>query len=192
MPENSALVDIVQFFDRLGVYDVILPFLLVFTLVFAILEKTKVLGTENGETKKNLNAMMAFVLGFFVIASSKIVEIIFTVSSQIVVLLLLSVLFLMLAGSFAKQGEDFALNSYWNVIFMVIMFFGIVFIFLNAITTKNGKTYLEVVWDWLSAYWTSSAVAAIVFIVLVIAFIYWVTSSGKSGGGGSMHKSEHH
>src|SRR3989338_1418690 len=129
---------------------------------------------------------------FFVIASSKIVEIIFTVSSQIVVLLLLSVLFLMLAGSFAKQGEDFALNSYWNVIFMVIMFFGIVFIFLNAITTKNGKTYLEVVWDWLSAYWTSSAVAAIVFIVLVIAFIYWVTSSGKSGGGGSMHKSEHH
>src|SRR3989338_9223861 len=177
MVENSALVDIVQFFNRLGVYDVILPFLLVFTLVFAILEKTKVLGTEeSGGTKKNLNAMIAFVLGFFVIASSRIVEIIFAVSSRVVVLLLLSVLFLMLVGSFAKQGEGaFLKEGIWNTIFMVIMFFGIIFIFLNAIRTQSGKTYLEVVWNWLNSYWTSSGVAALVFIILVIGFIYWVT-----------------
>ena len=39
----------IQFLDRLGVYEVLLPFLLIFTLVFAILEKTRLLGVENVE-----------------------------------------------------------------------------------------------------------------------------------------------
>lgn len=190
MAQDSALVNIVAFFDRLGVYDVILPFLLVFTLVFSILEKTKVLGTENdGNTKKNLNAMVAFVLGFFVIASAQLVEIITQVSSQVVVLLLLAVLFLMLIGSFAKEGEAFSLeNTAWNVVFMVIMFVGIIFIFLNAIKTKSGHSWLEVFWNWLSSYWTSAGVAALIFIILVILFMAWIT--GSFDGIGSKKKSD--
>ncbi|MBS3176111.1 hypothetical protein J4457_02650 [Candidatus Woesearchaeota archaeon] len=188
MPEQSALLDIVQFFNRLGVYDVILPFLLVFTLMFAILEKTKVLGTENGITKKNLNAMVAFVVGFFVIASARLVEIISTVSSQVVVLLLLAVLFLMLVGSFMKEGEGSALDTPWNVIFMVIMFVGIIFIFLNAIKNDSGKTWLQIFWDWLGLYWRSSAVASLIFVVFVVIFIYWITKS--PGGGHKEHSTE--
>ena len=37
----------IDFLDKLGVYEVLLPFLLIFTIVFAILEKTKVFGTED-------------------------------------------------------------------------------------------------------------------------------------------------
>ena len=59
MVEESIFRGVISFLNTLGVYDIILPFLLVFTLVFAILEKTKVLGTEKvGDktiTKKNLN-----------------------------------------------------------------------------------------------------------------------------------------
>ena len=43
----------------------ILPFLLVFALVFGILEKTKVLG----DGKKSLNAIIAFVVGLIVITA---------------------------------------------------------------------------------------------------------------------------
>ena len=54
---TSAFRGVIEFLGDMGVYDVILPFLLVFTIVFAILEKTKILGTakEGGETigKKN-------------------------------------------------------------------------------------------------------------------------------------------
>ena len=42
-----------EFFEDIGIYDVILPFLLIFTIVFAILEKTKVFGTEEIEGTKN-------------------------------------------------------------------------------------------------------------------------------------------
>ena len=68
----SVFRESIEFLAKLGVYDVVLPFLLVFTIVFAILDKTKMLGVEKGKddreyTKKNLNAMIAFVMGFFVV-----------------------------------------------------------------------------------------------------------------------------
>ena len=88
----SAFREVIEFFQDIGLYDVVLPFLLVFTIVFAILEKTRVFGTEkiegNEYTKKNLNAVTAFVIAFFVVASSKLVEIITTVSSYTVILLM--------------------------------------------------------------------------------------------------------
>jgi len=70
----SVLGNVIQFFEKIGIYDVVLPFLLTFTIIFAILEKTKVLGTfgKEKDSKKNLNAMVAFVMGFLVIASEKI------------------------------------------------------------------------------------------------------------------------
>ena len=61
MVEESIFRGVIDFLAKIGVYDIILPFLLVFTIMFAILEKTKVLGVENvggnETTKKNLNSM---------------------------------------------------------------------------------------------------------------------------------------
>ena len=58
MPDASAFRSALDFFVQLGIYDVVLPFLLVFTLVFAFLEKSRVYGTEKvGDKeipKKNL------------------------------------------------------------------------------------------------------------------------------------------
>ena len=42
----STFREVLLFFEQIGIYDVVLPFLLVFTIVFAILEKTKLFGTE--------------------------------------------------------------------------------------------------------------------------------------------------
>ena len=78
----STFRGVIEFFAELGIYDVILPFLLVFTIIFAILEKSRVFGTEKiGDivyTRKNLNSMVAFVIAFLVVASTQIVAIINT------------------------------------------------------------------------------------------------------------------
>ena len=42
----SNFREAILFLDKLGVYDVVLPFLLVFTTLYAILEKSKIFGTE--------------------------------------------------------------------------------------------------------------------------------------------------
>lgn len=169
----------IEFFDKIGIYDVILPFLLVFTIVFAILEKTKVFGTEEIDgkklTKKNLNSITAFVIAFLVVASSKLVETITQVSSQVVILLLLSVLFLLLVGSFYSEKDlPVFLGGNWKYLFMIIMFVGILGIFLNAIKNEDGTSWLDWGWDRVVNHFDSTAVASIILVIVIILFMYFI------------------
>jgi hypothetical protein len=194
MVEQSVFRGVIEFFDKIGIYDVVLPFLLVFTIVFAILEKTKVFGTmkigENTYTQKNLNSMAAFVISFLVIASSQLVQIITNVSSQMVVLLLASVFFLILVGSFYKEGEATFLEGKWKSLFMIIMFVGLVMIFLEAIPTSSGEPWLEWFWEYIVRHWSSTAVGSIILMIGVILFIYWVTSSSPGQSSSKKEKKE--
>jgi hypothetical protein len=56
---------------EMGIADVVLPFLLVFTVIFAILQKTLILGSKKeGEKKipyKNYNIILSLILGLLVI-----------------------------------------------------------------------------------------------------------------------------
>lgn len=184
MAEVSTFRGALVFFDKLGIYDVILPFLLVFTIVFAILEKTKVLGTE-GEgnaktTKKNLNAMAAFVIAFLAVASSRIVAVINQTAAQVVILLLLSVFFLMLIGSFMQEKDTpVYLEKPWNWIFMIIMFVGIIMIFLNALTASDGRTWLQVGYDWVSSINNSVGVSSIILIIVIVIFMWYIVREPK-------------
>jgi hypothetical membrane protein len=181
----SSFRGAIEFFDKIGIYDVILPFLLVFTIVFAILEKTRVFGTEEVDgkklTKKNLNSMTAFVIAFLVVASSKLVETITQVSSQVVVLLLLSVLFLMLVGSFYSEKDlPVFLEGKWKYLFMIIMFVGIVLIFLHAIKTEDGESWLEWGWDRIVNHFDSTAVASVILIIVIIVFMFYIVRGDSS------------
>jgi lysylphosphatidylglycerol synthetase-like protein (DUF2156 family) len=181
---ETVLGNVLEFFVRLGVYDIVLPFLLVFTIVFALFERTKVLGTEGKDkaTKKNLNAIAAFSISFLVIASSKLVETITTVSSQVVILVLLGVFFLMLVGTFYSDDElsKGGLKDGWfKNIFITIMAVGIIGIFLDAIKTDGGRSWLDVTLDYLRNSWDSTVFASLVLIGLIIAFVYFLTKDDK-------------
>ncbi|MBI2652090.1 hypothetical protein HYX00_01375, partial [Candidatus Woesearchaeota archaeon] len=58
-----GLEGFIEVLDRWRVADVLLPFLLIFVIVFAILQKTKILG----DSKKNLNVVVAIVVGLLVV-----------------------------------------------------------------------------------------------------------------------------
>ena len=179
----NPLRETVGFFDKIGLFDVVLPFLLVFTIVFAILEKTKVLGTEEIEgkkyTKKNLNAMAAFVISFLVIASSQLVEIITRVSANAVVVLFLSVLFLLLVGSFYKEGEPIYLQGGWKVVFMIIVFISIIGIFLDAIKTSDGRTWLERLGDFTESGSDELVGSILLLALIVLSIVYAVKEPSK-------------
>lgn len=172
MAEQSLFRDVILFFERLGIYDVVLPFLLVFTIMFAILEKSKVLGVEKWEGgeggKKNLNAMTAFVVAFFVVASSKLVAIINEALANIVIVLLVSISFLLLIGTFYRDDEKVFLEGRWRTAFMWLMFVGVVMIFLHAIKTDDGTPWLVFGWDEVVDNWDSTAAGSIILIVVLI------------------------
>jgi len=177
--------DSINFLVKLGVYDIILPFLLVFVLVFALLEKTKILGTDSikgkdGEkyeyTKKSLNAMVSFVIGFFVVASTQLVAVINQTLSQVFLLLLLVVCFLLVWGAFHQQTkEGFFLDPknkyhkfYYSALMAAVMI-AILMIFLNALG------WLELVYGYLKNNWNTDYVAAVIFILLIIGLMAWIT-----------------
>ncbi|HME87254.1 MAG TPA: hypothetical protein VKE88_02480 [Candidatus Nanoarchaeia archaeon] len=171
---ESALRGTIEFFDRLGVYDVILPFLLVFTLVFAILERTKIFGTDkiSGQEypKKSLNAMAAFVIALLVVASSQIVGVINRSLAQIVLLLVLAVSFLMLIGTFFGKDEDVKLDKgIWRTGAMIFMGIGILSIFANELG------WLEPTWNYVTNNWDSSVVGSIILIVFIVIFMGYIT-----------------
>ena len=172
MAEQSVFRGVIEFLGEIGIYDIVLPFILVFTIVFAILEKTKILGMETIEgqqyTKKNINAMVAFIVAFLVIASTQLVAVINQVMANIVLLLLLGVSFLLLVGVFFGDKE-FTLKDYpnWIKFFMFLMFIGIVAVFLHAL-------------DWLKfifalfLYWDATWAATILFLLIILGFTWYV------------------
>ena len=58
-----SLYEIVTTFESIGVFDIALPFLLVFTITFGILQKIKLFGTN----KKNIDLIVSLVLAFLAI-----------------------------------------------------------------------------------------------------------------------------
>ena len=82
---------VIGLLDRIGVYDIVLPFLLVFTIMFAILEKTKIFGVDKIDkvevTKKNINAMVSIIVAFIVVASTQLVSVINEVLAHTLLLL---------------------------------------------------------------------------------------------------------
>lgn len=189
----TAFREVLGFFEKLGIYDVILPFILVFTIVFAIFERTKVFGTEKVNDiefpKKNLNAMVAFVIAFLVVASAQIVGIINSALPMIVILLFLGVFFLLLIGIFYSEKEEVLLSSGWKMMFMVIMFVGILAIFLYAIPTSSGQPFLTWIMEFLVNNYNTTAVSSIVMMIVVIGFMVYIIREPKRGS--EEHKEEH-
>ncbi len=186
MAEVTPLGNVILFLQKMGIYEVVIPFLLIFTLVFAILERTRALGTEKIEgqdvPRKNLNAIVAFSISFLVIASSKLVETITLISSQMVVVLTLLVFFMVLIGIVTKEGEAHELlKGRPQQVFLFVVAIAIIALFLNALKGPGGVSWLEITINWISQFWSSTAVSAILLMIGVIIFIWFMTKGPSKG-----------
>jgi len=172
----TAFRGAIEFFERLGIYDVVLPFLLVFTIIFSILERTKIFGTEKVEgteyTRKNLNAMAAFTIALIVVGSTQVVSIINEGLAKVVLLLVIVISFLILGGSL-YVNDEFKLSKAWRNWGMGLIGFGILAVFANEVG------WLVPFWDYLTNNFDSSVVGSVLLIVLIIAFMAYVTKEDK-------------
>jgi len=156
--------------------DFVYPFLLVFFIVFAILEKTKVLGSE----KKQINAFVAFVIGLIFVAAVNpkiiVTDLVLFLSVAIVIVFVVLLLWGFVTGSEAKFGEG---NKALKAIIAVIVILAVV-IFLFMSTGISSDVY-----DWLfKSDWSSDVWTNIIFVVIVAAAIAVVLSSKGSSSGG--------
>ncbi len=181
---SSTLSSIVDFLEEFGLFDVILPFLLIFTIVFGILEKTRIFGVDEIDgkqyAKKNLNSMVAFVIAFFVIAAKEVVAVIQTSLPLVALLLLIVFSFLLLAGSFMADKEfSFENNPFWKWTLTVSMFVGIVGIFLYAIGWLD--LILEFIKQGASPEIRGAAILVVVTLATIVYIVGWKKDPASGG-----------
>jgi len=180
----STLGNALGFLKDFGFFDVILPFLLVFAVVFGILEKTKIFGTEKiGDveySKKNIDAIVAFVIAMFVVAATKIVDTMQLALPRVALLLVVSLSFLLMIGIFIKpEGFYEQVEKTWLAIIMIIMFIAVILIFLSVIPANDGESWLEYSYNYVMEYWTGALVGSIILFILVIGAVLWITKTGE-------------
>ena len=184
----SVVGNALDFMREFGIFDVILPFLLVFAVVFGILEKTRILGEEKiGKEmypRKNLNAIVAFVMAMLVVAATKIVGVINVALPKISLLIIVALSFLLMIGIFMKPDNTLydKLNGTWLAFLMIVMFVAVIFIFLSVIPANENQSWLEYAFSYVVEFWSGTLVATVVLLAVVIWAIMYITK-GDSGRG---------
>jgi peptidoglycan/LPS O-acetylase OafA/YrhL len=122
-----ALKDVLLAMEQIGFTQVVLPFIIVFIIVFGTLQKTKVLGVDStGRPRANYNAMVALVLAFFVLVMAKTMTAIHWFTRYAVVLV---VAFVFIGMLFALVG----MQQRYKGVMMFIALILVSFVFLQAL-----------------------------------------------------------
>jgi len=169
----STLSNAIDFFRAFGFFDIVLPFLLVFTIVFAILEKTKILG----EDKANLNAMVAFVVGLLFVGAIGLVSIINEALPNVALFLIVILSFLMLFGAFVgAEGIKFD-NLLYKGGALFVVFVAVLAIFLDALG------WLDVILNYVNYNWDKTVIPTAIFFLIVLGAIWYVVEGGSKKKG---------
>lgn len=151
--------------------EAVLPFILVFTIVFAILQKSKILG----DGKKQIDAMVGLVVGLITITVARAVGIINQLLPFLAVSIVIIVIFLIMVALFNKdhEGKD---TKVWN-------FFKNAIVIMSFIAVAIAVIYFTGAWDYLAYKFGepgSNLVTNIVFIAIIIGgFLVVFFGEGK-------------
>jgi hypothetical protein len=119
-PIINPLTSSIQLLKDFGFFQVALPMILVFAVLYGILLKTKIFGDI--ENAQSLCAVIAFSAAFFVVTETTIVKAINQFIPQASFLLIVVMLFLMLIAFFGVKTETFfGTASKWVWIPVIIL-----------------------------------------------------------------------
>lgn len=165
--------DVAVYLQSYGVLDFLLPFVLVFTIVYAILLKTKILGE-----KKNFNVIVALTLGLLFVVPHILgsyplgydpVEIMNATLPSISLVAVAAVMLLILLGLF---GSGFADTGRPFIALLAAAF--VVYIFGAALNFWRGP------YD-IFSWWTAETTELLIIILVFGLIVVYVTSDEGKG-----------
>jgi len=145
--------------------NIILPFLFVFTIVFAILEKTKFLGE-----KKDINAIIALVFGLVAVGVPWAVGAVLNIIPVVVVIIVILISWLMTYGFMGGYKPGEGISPAWLKTFQILL--GLTFIGVILWATGLYKIIID-------KPWASRIGETVLLIGAVIAVIAIVISGGE-------------
>ncbi len=160
--------------------DFVYPFLLAFFIVFAVLEKTKVLTSDN----KQLNAMVAFVIGLIFVGAIFPKVVVGNLILFLTVGLVIVFVFLLLWGFVMGESPKFDKPAAKWIAGALIFIAVVIAVFwatgtLNVFTTGYNFLFHS---TWSREFWTNA-----IFVIVVVGAIASVLKSSGSSSGGHSH-----
>ncbi|MFH1439669.1 MAG: hypothetical protein ABIG89_03825 [Candidatus Woesearchaeota archaeon] len=179
MAAYGAAPRFLMWLEGVGLTDAILPFLLIFTIVFAIFQKTNIFG----DNKKNMNVMVALLMALLTVVphvmhryppNADPVAIMNAALPNISVLVVAVIMALLLIGIFGGKASWIG-GTFSGVI--ALFAFGVIVYFFGSAAGW---------WRNIHSGWWSSDVTAAIIVILVFAVIIWFIvkeeSSAQSTG----------
>lgn len=183
---STTLGNLAKSLERIGFVDVLLPFLLIFTVIFAVLEKTKIMG----EGKRNMNVGIAFIFALLVVvphvtgnfpAGYDPVKIINAALPSVSLVVVAVIALMILIGVFAHDRVMLGLTAPgWVGLFSIVT---LVFIFGSAAGWwKTG--FLK----WLENIFGTDIVAVAIMLLVFGIIIAFVTGGGEQEKVGALNR----
>ena len=167
-----AVQDIFYQLQSSGLYEIALPFLLIFVITFAILEKTKVFGVDkNKEPRSNINAVIAIILGLLMINQFEIVDRLNLFLPKVSLFIVVAIMFLILLGVFGANVS----RGFSGFAFLLVAIFSLLVIYW-ALTPYVGLDFFGP--SWLES-WVYDNSGTLIFLVITGIIIWAVVSKPK-------------
>lgn len=146
--------------------EIILPFMLVFVVIFAILQKTKILG----DGKKQIDALVALVIGLIVVSFGYATGIIVSLVPFLAVGTVVILIFMLLYGMAFVEKDSFKLPGFVKGIIGVLAALGVIIVTLVA---TGGWDYISEWYDGSgnSSFWITNAIV----VALVVGGFFALT-----------------
>lgn len=175
--------DLILTMDNWGLSDVLLPFLLIFVVIFAVLQKSKVLGE-----KKNYNTMFALVVALSVVIPHvtgryppgwDVVEILAQALPALSAVVVGVVMLLILLGVWGAEAQWKGNNITGGIVILSTL--AVIYVFGAAAGWWRG-------WRGIDRYIGSDTISILIMIIVFGLIVYFVTkddedsSKNKSSG----------
>ena len=175
--------------NNLGFFNVILPFLLVYAVMYGILSNYKILGDpfaegDKGKVTRSLISIVSAATGFFIVGSANVVLSLRTLIPYIV-LFLLTVFFLILAISPFLQREEksgeIQLGSKTRIILLTaaIIIFTLMVIFILGLYNYVNSAVTSPVLSSLQPF-----IETIIILAIMLGIAYWAVKPERGQGSG--------
>ena len=168
--ENVDFYSLMDWFAGAGGFDIILPFLLIFTVTFAILQKVKLFGE-----KKNIDAIISLIIAFFLVIQQGLVTVMQGFLPRVSMAILVFLMVLLVVGIFVGGSE-------WTGSLLGIAV-------IVAIVTVFWALGASLGWNvpYLDAF-TEQDIAVLITIGVFLLVIWLIVREPKQQGGGGFWK----
>ena len=172
---QGFLYNLLQNWQALGVYDIVLPFLLIFTISFAVLQKVKIFGSD----AKKINVVVALVIGLLFLQNSYLIFLLQRFLPNMSIVMVVVLMLLLLVGIFGGEYKGFG-GAALNVAFALSIIITLIALSTDFFPGANGYGIL----GWFYALVPDPGTqSALILVVLVIIIIAMVTREGGGSGG---------